>query len=157
MLAAAHGMVDLASMREQKFYGTWVHPGSKKWHQLGRIFMRKCQSYMINKCFNAEMLKPSDHFSVRINLTISTPPKIPNTVRQKMNGRDLKSYFAKSADENIRGDKVKMIAEAHEEKKRSMAGDEHGKLMAAVMGVLEAIPLKKRDTKGWCDLNLTCT
>ena len=28
--------------------------------------------------------------------------------------------------------------------------------MAAVLDVLEAIPLKKRDTKGWCDLNLTC-
>jgi hypothetical protein len=54
----------------------------------------------------------------------------------------------------VRGEKVKMIAQAYEEK-RSLAGDEHGKLMAAVMEVLEAIPLKKRDTKGWCDLNLT--
>jgi endonuclease/exonuclease/phosphatase family metal-dependent hydrolase len=90
MFAAARGMVDLASMREQKFYGTWVHPRSKKWHQLDRIFMRKCQSYMVNRCYNAEILKPSDHFSVRINLTISTPPKIPNTVRQKMNGEGSK-------------------------------------------------------------------
>jgi hypothetical protein len=72
-----------------------------------------------------------------------------------MNGRDLKSYFAKSAEDNIRGGKVNMIAQAYEEK-MSMAGDEHGKLMAAVMDVLEAIPLKKCDTKGWCDLNLTC-
>ena len=48
-----------------------------------------------------------------------------------------------------------MIAQAYEEK-RSLAGDEHGKLIAAVMEVLEAIPLKKRDTKGWCDLDLTC-
>ena len=48
-----------------------------------------------------------------------------------------------------------MITEACDEK-RSMAGDEHEKLMAAEMDVLEATPLKKRDTKGWCDLNLAC-
>jgi endonuclease/exonuclease/phosphatase family metal-dependent hydrolase len=77
MLATAHGLQDLVTMEEQSFYGTWVHPQSKTWHQLDRIFMRKSQRHMVNKCRNAEMLKVSVHFSVRLNLTISPPPQTP--------------------------------------------------------------------------------
>jgi len=53
MLATVHGLQDLVTLEEQSFYGTWVHPQSKMWHQLDRIFMRKRQRYMVNKCRNA--------------------------------------------------------------------------------------------------------
>ena len=106
MLAAAHGLKDLVSQEEQAFYGTWMHPQSKKWHQLDKIFMRGSQSHMVNKCTNGEMLKVSDHYSVRLNVTLTALPKPPITSRQKNNSRDLQAHFANAANEEMRRDKV---------------------------------------------------
>ena len=152
MLATVHGLQDLVTMEEQSFYGTWVHPQSKRWHQLDRIFMRKSQRYMVNKCRNAEMLKVSDHFSARINLTTSSPQKPPITLRQRNNAKNLRGAFSKSADETEKRRRVIEIARQYEEKRKEK-GDGFEHLMAAVMAVVETIPVQKRDKQGWCDLD----
>jgi hypothetical protein len=155
MLATAHGLQDLVTVEEQTFYGTWVHPQSKLWHQLDRIFMKKSQRHMVNKCRNAEMLKVSDHFSVRINLTMSSPPNPPLTLRQRNNTKNLRDVFSKSADEKVKRERIMEMARQHEDRRKTH-GDGFEHLMAAVNAVVETTPVQKREQQGWCDLNFAC-
>ena len=155
MTAEIHHLRELNTFQEQAFYGTWVHPQSLKWHQLDKVFMRESQRYMVNKCVNGEMLKVSDHFSIRLNLTIASPPRPPFSARQKMNSRNLNDYFHREANDEVRVKKVREIA--NEYRQNLVIGEnEHGTLLAAVQKVLMEIPFKRRERTGWCDVNETC-
>jgi hypothetical protein len=114
--------------------------------------MRKSQRYMVNKCGHAEMLKVSNHFSARINLTKTSPPKAPITLRQRNNAKNLRDAFSKSADETEQRRRVMEMARQCEEKRKEK-GDGFEQLMGAAMAVVETIPVQKRDKQGRCNLN----
>ena len=152
MTAGMFGLQDLLTFQQQPFYGSWMHMQSKRWHQLDKIYMRKCQRHMVNKCTNAEMLTDSDHFSVRLNLTIRKQTKPTFTERQKMNSRKLFNHFSHHANPNtsqlLINDIVKNYGNAdHNE-------NEHNKLLTSVQKVLNTIEPTKKKKAGWCDVNL---
>ena len=141
-----HEMADLVSKYPQPFNGTWVHPRSKKWHQLDRIFMARKDLHMVKKCKNGEMLTDSDHMSVRISLEMKKPAKIKKTPRQEMSRKDTSGFN--------NGDETTAMEVAMEHKQRIQdGGDHHICLMAAVKAVMKELPLTKRAKAGWCDLN----
>ena len=146
--ACLYGLKDLVSFQEQPFLGTWVHPRSKKWHQLDRIMMKHSDSHMVQKCTNAEMLTDSDHFSVRLNLSIDKPDKVNRTVRQVRGMKDITNHFSPtSTHQQSTIDKVRKIYEDNENT------DEHSRLTTAIVNVINELPDKPRKKAGWCDLN----
>jgi hypothetical protein len=153
MAAATCQLKDLLTFEEQKFYGTWVHAQSKNWHQLDKVFMKQKHRCMVNKCVNGEMLKMSDHFSVRLNLSIFNPPKPTSTLRRTRNGKAISEFFGKAADEKIREAQVWQIAKEHECRLKD-GGSKHEQLMAAVPATVGKLPKKKRPIRGWCDANV---
>ena len=153
MLAAMFQLQDLLTFEEQQFYGSWVHSQSEKWHQIDKVFMKEKHRYMVNKCVNGEMLKVSDHFSVRLNLSIFNPAKPMKTTRQKRNGKAIGEFFGKHAEQETRDEQVLKIANEYEKRLKN-GGDTHANLMAAVTAVVDELPNKKRTTQGWCDVNM---
>ena len=87
--AAMHGLVDLASMEEQKFYWTWMHARSKKWYQLDHMFVRQDDAHKVHKCINAEVVVDSDHYSVRARARYQKPRRGTKTVRRNRMNKDF--------------------------------------------------------------------
>jgi hypothetical protein len=99
------------------------------------------------------MLKVSDHFSVRLNLSIFDPSKPTTTLRRKRNGKAIAEFFGKTADEKVREAQVWQIAKEYESRLRE-GGSKYEHLMAAVTEIVDKLPNKKRSIRGWCDTNL---
>ena len=153
MTAAMHQLKDLLTFEEQNFYGTWVHAQSKNWHQLDKVFMKQKHRHVVNKCVNGEMLKVSDHFSARLNLSIFNPSKPTSTLRRTRNGKAISEFFGKAADEKIREAQVWQIAKEHECRLKD-GGSRHEHLMAAASAIVDKLPKKTRTIRGWCDTNM---
>jgi len=96
------------------------------------------------------MLTETDHFSVRLNLTIKRKPRGEPSTRQKRNKLNYEDTFAKSATDEQRQKALDCIVD---EMVMSDKDTEYEKLMEAVDKVLASLPNKKREPTGWCDIN----
>ena len=141
-----YGLTDLVSHFPQSMEGTWVHPRSKKWHQLDRVFIARQNKHMVRKCMNGEMLTDSDHMSVRLNLDLKKLQRVKKTARQEMSRKDTSGF---SSEEGATAMRVAIEYKQH----LQGGGDMHDCLMKAVAAVMEGLPMIKRKKSGWCDLN----
>jgi hypothetical protein len=98
------------------------------------------------------MLTDSDHFSVRLNLTMTKQTRPTLTARQTMNKRQLHTHFSSTNNHQT----VTLLTDDIETKYKvpqDENGNEYNKLMTAVQSVLQNIPPAKRKKAGWCDTN----
>jgi hypothetical protein len=146
-----HGLIDLVSREEQKFYGTWVHARSKKWHQLDRIFVREEDEDKVHKCINAEMVVDSDHYPVRLHARYQKPQTRGKTKRKRRMQADWQAHLLPMVETSKREKVVADIAAAL--LLRGEKEDPGLKLQKAVESVMNKLPTKKRTVSGWLELN----
>ena len=150
-IAALYGLKDVGTFTDQHTWeGTWVHPRSKQWHQLDKIFMRDTDMSTVNKCYNAAMIADSDHYSVRINITLNRRKSLTLSLRQKRNGRDFDSTFGKQAHVSTTLTALKKIKSLYQSDRNA---DDYTRLMTAVNSVTADLPRKRSKISGWCDVN----
>ena len=152
--ACAYELQDLTSHHEQPFYGTWVHPRSKKWHQLDRVFMKKSDRHMVKKCVNAEMVTDSDHYSVRLSLIMDRPKRMVKTTRQHRSNKDIQGHFGRQMTDETRLRSVNKVKKEYEHNIQHEE-DDYKRIKAAVEIVIEKLPTKEKVKSGWCDLNFS--
>ena len=150
-IAGMNQMKDLITYEEQEFYGTWVHPQSKLWHQCDHMFMKERDRYLVKKCINAPMLCVSDHFSLRLHLQLETKKMKKRCVRQERTGKDLTEHFGYYADEEKRAALVQSIVNNY--KNGNTMNDQHERLLNAVTNTIDMLPNQIKRKAGWCDLN----
>ena len=149
--ASMHGLIDLVSREEQKFYGTWMHARSKKWHQLDRIFVREEDGDKVHKCINAEMVVDSDHYSARLHARYQKPQTKGKTKRKRRMQADWQARLLPMVETSKREKVVADIAAAL--LLRGEEEDPGSKLQKAVESVMDRLPTKKRTLSGWLELN----
>jgi hypothetical protein len=150
--ASVHGLIDLVSREEQKFYGTWMHARSKKWHQLDRTFVREEDGDKVHKCINAEMVvDDSDHSPVRLHARCQKPQTKGKTKRKRRMQADWQARLSPMVETSKREKVVADVAAA-----LLMRGEKEDpglKSQKAVESVMDELPTKKRTLSGWLELN----
>jgi exonuclease III len=95
-----HNMYSPLTFCRSEYDGTWVHPRSKRSHQLDHIFMEKAERKLVRKCKISHMLVDSDHFSIRLHISLLSPAGRTKTMRQKRNGLDFQAKYGSCVSED---------------------------------------------------------
>ena len=150
-IAAINGLLEVSTFTydaEQMGEGTWVHPRSKKWFHLDKVFMRATDLHLVNKCHIANMIVDSDHYSMFISINTERCVNNKLTTRQVRNGKDFETTFGKSAENKTTLD---ALSKNHEAFISTEGKNSHERLMSAVNKATEHLPTKSTRVSGWCD------
>ena len=85
-----HEMCSPVTFYKSQYKGSWMHMRSKRMHQLDHIFVGVKDRDRVRKCKYSHMLCDSDHFSVRLQLSLQLLKKrTKKTIRQQRTGKDF--------------------------------------------------------------------
>ena len=118
-MAARYDMVDLVSHYPQEVGGTWVHMRSKNFHLIDRVFVRQQDKRRVQECRIEGMLTDSDHYTVRVCLSVERPRPLPKTTRQ--NRRRL-GYSKRLQAQHLRNNRRRRYEESWMDTRRRMGG-----------------------------------
>jgi hypothetical protein len=129
-IASMLGLQEVGTFQaDNNWEGTWVHPRSKLWYQLDKVFLRTTDVHLLNSCKTANMITDSDHYSVRLNLNLERSKKPCTTLRQKRNGLNFADTFGKNAPPKTTMSAMSLILENF----NNLTGnDDHKKLMKSI-------------------------
>ena len=92
-----HQLASLASFFRKAHYGTWMHPRSKRLHQLDHILVARCDVYRFsNAGSRAGQLIDSDHRAVSCTLRITTGFQRKPDQRAQLSRLDYTSLYQES-------------------------------------------------------------
>jgi exonuclease III len=113
-LLVLHGLFSPVTCFNSQYKGSWTHMRSKKQHQLDHIFMAHTEKNRVRKCRYSHMLADSDHFSVRLQLSLGLQRKRKMKTTRQLNGaKDYDSRFGPNLPAEDRESTCRQIAEAY--------------------------------------------
>ena len=160
-----HQMYSPMTFQRSQFTGTWIHPRSKQSHQLDHLFMEQQDKKLMRKCKISNMLVDSDHFSIRLHLSMFSPAGRKRTERQKRNGKDFKGRYGKGTDEDMVKKESLKIKELYTERikraqekpdadeEKATPSSNYIHLQLAIEEAIETLPKRKKEKKGWYEGN----
>ena len=149
-----HEMCSPLAFCRSEHEGTWVHPRSKSSHQLDHIFVEKAERKLVRKCKISHVLVDSDHFSIRLHISLLSPAGRTKSIRQKRNGLDFQSKCGSSvSDEDMQeaGKEISNLCKTLRDTNPTIS--RHDCLLMAIEQGIESLPKKKTGKKGWYEGN----
>ena len=121
-----HEMYSPMTFHVSSYKGTWLHPRLKQHHQLDHLFVKQKDKKLIRKCKIANMLIDSDHFSVRLHVSILSPAGRSKTTRQKRNKKDFQGRYGRDLG-NAEVEKASfLLNEAYQGRRQQVRQGEEG-------------------------------
>ena len=130
----------------KKSYTTWIHPRSKKPHQIDHFIVNNEMSHRVTDCGLAEPILESDHRAVSVKLCVMKRLKKKTEPRQKMINLDHSKLFDSNIQKSFCQEVLNNVGPSSQPTYTELAE-------AVEKAALTSLPKRERAQPGWFQAN----
>ena len=152
---ATHGLFAVSTRFKKTHYSTWMHPSSRKLHQIDHFIMDASEVKRVTDCGTTGVLVDSDHLAIKCTLRIAVRlKKSEPSPRQKLGRRDFGSlrgppYRTTEAADKNREQFNDLVNDFVSKADRNEFTGKYPMLVAALSYASDILPKRPRPSPGW--------